>query len=204
MGDGPSPILSFLILQYVEGHKLAYSDVKGLSEEQRACLFTSLADIYIQLRRLEFSAIGCLVRAGGSYQVGKRANSIELNMQALEGLSSSAIQGIDYNAGAGTLTWANGHVAMLLHIADNAFAKGPGAPSREEAEDDLYHLHIFRQYAQDWVDNRLDSGPFVLVHGDLEIFNLILDDDGNIISVLDWEWSRVDRFNSSNHHCGSA
>jgi aminoglycoside phosphotransferase (APT) family kinase protein len=34
-------------------------------------------------------------------------------------------------------------------------------------------------------------GPFVLVHGDLELFNLLVDDNMDIIAVLDWEWSRV-------------
>jgi aminoglycoside phosphotransferase (APT) family kinase protein len=50
---------------------------------------------------------------------------------------------------------------------------------------------MFCQYAEDWVDRSLDTGPFVLVHGDLEIFNLLLGDDMSIVSVLDWEWSRV-------------
>jgi hypothetical protein len=41
------------------------------------------------------------------------------------------------------------------------------------------------------MDCRLDQGPFVLVHGDLEPFNLIVNDNMDIVSVLDWEWSRV-------------
>ncbi|RDL31083.1 uncharacterized protein BP5553_09872 [Venustampulla echinocandica] len=59
------------------------------------------------------------------------------------------------------LTSANYYITMLLKIADNAFAKDRIPISQEE------------------------------IHGDLELFNLILDDDMNIISVLDWEWSRV-------------
>jgi aminoglycoside phosphotransferase (APT) family kinase protein len=80
---------------------------------------------------------------------------------------------------------------MLLQIADNAFAKRPGTPSQEKGEEILCHLHMFRQYAESWVHRSLDNGPFVLIHGDREIFNLILDEDANIVSVLDWEWSRV-------------
>ncbi|KAH8587053.1 hypothetical protein B0O99DRAFT_694161 [Bisporella sp. PMI_857] len=52
------------------------------------------------------------------------------------------------------------------------------------------------QYAERLADHSLDSGPFALVHGDLE---LILDGDMNIVSVLDWEWSRVVPASSSNH-----
>ncbi|SPQ23240.1 29d6bc0f-2a66-4312-bc02-5c27108df120 [Thermothielavioides terrestris] len=40
-----------------------------------------------------------------------------------------------------------------------------------------------RQYAEGWVDHRLDQGPFVFDHGDLQIFNLNLDDQMNIVSV---------------------
>lgn len=111
-------------------------------------------------------------------------------MQELEGLSPSKIQD-SYYSSDGTLFSANKYLAMLLQIADNAFSKGRSTISQEEAEDHLYHLHIFRQYAEKWTDHSLDSGPFVLVHGDLEIFNLLLDNDMNIVSVLDWEWSRV-------------
>jgi len=59
---------------------------------------------------------------------------------------------------------------MLLPIADNAFARGRGTVSElEEGEDQLYHLHMFRHHAEEWIDRNLDHGPFVLVHGDLEI-----------------------------------
>ncbi|KAJ2894664.1 hypothetical protein MKZ38_007322 [Zalerion maritima] len=111
-------------------------------------------------------------------------------MQELEGLAPSEIQDLYYGAG-GTLAATNDYVAMLVQIADNAFSKGPGAASLEEGEDRLYHLHIFRQYAESWVDRSLDRGPFVSVHGDLEIFNLLLGGDMGIVSMLDWEWSRV-------------
>ena len=82
--------------------------------------------MYIQLRRLDFPSIGCLVRRPHSYQVRKRVNTIELNMQELEGLASSEIQNLYYGA-SGTLSSANEYVAMLLQIADNALSKGPGA-----------------------------------------------------------------------------
>jgi hypothetical protein len=41
------------------------------------------------------------------------------------------------------------------------------------------------------VDRCLNQGLFVLVHSDLEPFNLIVNKNIDIISVLDWEWSRV-------------
>ncbi len=121
----------------------------------------------------------------------KKINTIDINMQELEGLQPSKIQSLFYND-KGSLTSANDYVAMLLQIANNAFANGRNSVSeRDQGEDALYHLHIFREYAKGWMDCRLDQGPFVLVHGDFEPFNLIVNEHMDIASVLDWEWSRV-------------
>ena len=86
---------------------------------------------------------------------------------------------------------ANDYVVMLLQIADKRSRRVTAVSEEDQGEDALYHLHIFREYAEGWVDRRLDRGPFVLVHGDLEHFNLIVNEKMEIISVLDWEWSRV-------------
>ncbi len=47
----------------------------------------------------------------------------------------------------------------------------------------------FARFATHWVDPLLDRGPFVLVHGDFELYNLLLNDRIEVILVLDWEWS---------------
>ena len=73
---------------------------------------------------------------------------------------------------------------MLLAITNNAFEEGRSSIFEEsQGEDALYYLDIFRRYSDKWVD----LGPFVLAHGDLEPFNLIVNEDMDIISVLDWE-----------------
>lgn len=58
--------------------------------------------------------------------------------------------------------------------------------------DALYHLDMFRRFVQDeWLNRSSDPGPFVLIHGDMEPFNLLISRDAEIVGVLDWEWSRV-------------
>lgn len=69
LGDGPAPLLSFLILEYVDGQKISQLQFKKLSDNQRARLYASIADIHIQLRRLEFPSIGCLTCSPVSAQV---------------------------------------------------------------------------------------------------------------------------------------
>ncbi|KAF7857309.1 hypothetical protein EAF04_009550 [Stromatinia cepivora] len=178
LGEGHEPLSSFIILKYIEGQKLSYGQLRDLSDEQREHLYTSLADVHIQLRKLEFPSIGCLTRVLEGFEVRKKFNTIDINMQELEGLQPSKIQK-SFCDHRNLLTSANDYTAMLLQIADNAFAEGRSSVSDEEqGEDALYHLHIFCKYAESWVDHSLDQGPFVLVHGGFEPFNLI-------------EWSRV-------------
>lgn len=191
--ESSEPLSSFLILQYVEGERLSFAKLQAFTDQQRSRFYTSLADVYIQLRRFEFPSIGCLVRSPeGDFRVGKKTTSIDINMQELEGLRPSHIQA-SYYAADDSLTSASDYVAMLLEIADHAFVQGRSSvlEGDEVGRDALYHLHIFRRFADQWVDKRLDRGPFVLVHGDLELFNLLVNQDLEIVSVLDWEWSRV-------------
>ncbi|KAJ2891959.1 hypothetical protein MKZ38_010502 [Zalerion maritima] len=181
---------SFVILEYVEGNQLKRSDLRILSDEQRNGIYTSVAVIYIQLRRLEFPAIGGLVRHPDSFRVGKKTANIDINDQELAGLRPSLIQASYYREGE--LKSADKYVAMLLEIADNAFAEGRGTVFKDgQGEKTLYYLHIFRKWVEEWKDRRLDQGPFTLIHGDLEPYNLIVNENMDIVSVLDWEWSRV-------------
>ncbi|KAI1266613.1 phosphotransferase enzyme family protein [Xylariaceae sp. FL1019] len=193
LGEGPEPLSSFLILHYVEGRTLSYEELTSLSDKQRDCLYRSMADVFLQLRRLEFSGAGCLnVDVDGVASVSKMNMSIDINMQELEGLQPSTIQSRFYGQ-HGSLSSAKEYTAMLLDLADHAFAKGRSSVilNEEHGADALYQLHVFREHAKKWVDPRFEKGPFVLSHGDFELFNLLLNDDMQVVCVLDWEWSRV-------------
>lgn len=156
----------------------------------------------MQLRRLEFPSIGRLIQGPDGVRVGKRVATLDTNMQELENVAPSEVMDSYYGGHDALLRSADRYVEMLLDLADNAFRKGRGnVENEEEAQDRLYHLHLFRQHAENWVDHDLDQGPFVVVHGNLEIFNLVLDHEMNIISVLDWEWSRGRPSNSFAPRC---
>lgn len=43
----------------------------------------------------------------------------------------------------------------------------------------------------EWVKPDYNHGPFVLMHGDLGPYNILVDANLNILSILDWEWSRT-------------
>ncbi|EXU98321.1 aminoglycoside 3'-phosphotransferase/choline kinase domain protein [Metarhizium robertsii] len=170
------PLSTFIILDYVDGTMLSSTQMEKLNSQEREQLYTSLADIYIQLRRLEFHSIGRLEQTQTltGFQVGQKAATIDINMQQLEGLDPFAVQDA-HSDDRGCMQSATAYANMLLDIGYNAFFK-----SRNAVE-----------HAKQWIDPTLDNGPFVLVHGDLHPSNLMVNDKMRIIGVLDWEWSRV-------------
>jgi hypothetical protein len=107
-------------------------------------------------------------------------------------LQPSRIQA-KYGDCKGVLSSASDYASLLLHIAWNAFEKGrKSVYSEEDGKETLYHLHQFFQFAEKkWLNPLLDSGPFVLVHGDLNPYNLMVNENLDIVALLDWEWSRV-------------
>ena len=66
---GPYSIASFVILEYIEGQTLFDINLRTILDGQRKHLYEQLADIYIQLRRLEFSSIGVLSRSPDGIEV---------------------------------------------------------------------------------------------------------------------------------------
>ncbi|KAJ4321998.1 hypothetical protein N0V84_005045 [Fusarium piperis] len=192
LGNDTDPLSSFMILEYIDGQPVLPHQLGTLPQDQRARFYTSLADVYIQLRRLTFPMTGSLTRQqGGGFAVRQALATIDLNRQELEGFQPSDIQAAQ-NPNA-IFSSANEYTAMLLQLAANAFNNSRSIiSSQEQGEDALYHQDLFRRFAtEQWLDRGADAGPFVLVHGDLQPFNILVDKNMEIVSVLDWEWSRV-------------
>lgn len=191
LGDDTDPLSSFMILEYIDGQPVLPHQLGALPQNKRTRFYTSLADVYIQLRRLTFPTIGSLTRHRGGFAVRPALATIDLNRQELEGFQPSAIQAAqDTNV---VFSSANEYTAMLLQFAANAFNNSRSIiSSQEQGEDALYHQDLFRRFTtEEWLDHGADAGPFVLVHGDLQAFNILVNENMEIVSVLDWEWSRV-------------
>ncbi|KAL5331279.1 hypothetical protein ACEPPN_000809 [Leptodophora sp. 'Broadleaf-Isolate-01'] len=88
---------------------------------------------------------------------------------------------------------ASDYVSFLLDIAKNPFEKGrKSVYNEEDGNETLYNLHQFSQFTKEkWLNHTLDNGPFVLAHGDLEPYNIMVNENMDIVALLDWEWSRV-------------
>ncbi|KAK0621928.1 phosphotransferase enzyme family-domain-containing protein [Bombardia bombarda] len=193
---GPYGVASFMILGYVEGRSLNDVPFKSITKAQELNLHTQLADIFIQLRRLEFPAIGRLAPSAdgkGGVEVRKAPISNAINLQEIEGLHPLRVMADYADYEDGSLASANGYVAMLIQLAHNAFKMGRNnVYSEADGSDSLYHIDQFETFVERrWLKSELDLGPFVLAHGDFRKYNLMVDDDLDIVAVLDWEWSLV-------------
>jgi Phosphotransferase enzyme family len=192
--NGPYGIASFMIIEYIDGQNLNNIGFKTITGDQRQNLYVQLAKIYIQLRRLEFPAIGRLAPSpdGNRAVVRKRPMTNNINVQEVEGLQPLSVMA-KYGSETGILTSAGDYISMLLCIAWNAFEKGwKNVHDEAEGCDSLYHLDQFSQFVKaKWLNHALDCGPFVLAHGDLEMYNLFVNKDLDMLAVLDWEWSHV-------------
>ncbi|KAF4472819.1 phosphotransferase enzyme family [Fusarium albosuccineum] len=144
-------------------------------------------------RRLEFDAIGRLLsQDDGNFTVSNPIATMDLNAQALEGLQPSQV--LARYSGGGPLRSASQYISLLHDIADDAFARSRSSILENDGigEEYLYHLRSFRKHVDDWrTESGDDHGPFVLVHVDFQLFNLLANDQVSIVSILDWEWSRV-------------
>ncbi|KAK1768760.1 kinase-like domain-containing protein [Phialemonium atrogriseum] len=191
--DSGSHVLPpFIILEYIEGRLLSGIRLPALSDDKRTILYEQLADIYAQLRRLEFSAIGQLCHDGSdssTIHVTGLPPTIDLNIQELEELWPSSVQR-EYKA---PLTSSGQYVSMLLSITQNAFEKSPSSVWQEGRPNvSLLYGPLRRLHQGLLAAPERDDGPFVLTHGDLNPHNLLVDEKGmTIVALLDWEWSRV-------------
>ena len=190
--DDIRPLSSYLITDFVEGVPINVFNWRWVPDWKRTRILASLADIYMQLRRLEFPAIGSLARHPDGARVDQLPASTDVNKLRSGGVRTSRIES-RYGGEDGPLRSADKYISMLLDMADAGFAESQRRIVSSERSGDLslYHLDLFRKHAQGWTDHGLDRGPFVLAHGNMSITKVILGRESQIVGVLGWGWSRV-------------
>ncbi|KKZ64017.1 hypothetical protein EMCG_01678 [[Emmonsia] crescens] len=181
--------LPFMLLEFIEGKPLFTVEVRKLPRPQKRELFAKLGDIYIQLFQHKFDRIGALtLDAKDENWVfdHNRPLSVLMNDQALAGIEPRFI-------GPNQTFQSVMDYVYTIHQAliDDFYQGKDSIMNEEDAHSYLYSLHKSRQFLMEWVKPEHNHGPFILNHGDLRSANILVDDDLNILSVLDWEWSHT-------------
>jgi hypothetical protein len=172
--------LPFIIMDYVDGQSLkdhgfepgkTWGAIYFGGPQTPAAKFVhqQLADVYVQLRQLEFPRIGALGFSSrdvsaltcGPEEIGvfHRPLSIQISDQELDGLEPSKVF-----PPKKTFSTSKEFVDGLLWLADNKLEK-----ERDQGMDDnapasiLYAAHHFKHFIQhEWLDQSANEGPFVL------------------------------------------
>ncbi|KAF5019173.1 hypothetical protein F66182_8823 [Fusarium sp. NRRL 66182] len=173
---------AFLIIDFVPGqpldlHALA-NDVPG----RRRHFHSQLIEVMAQLRQLEFATAGSLMpdREGGSEPAMGNMLSIPINELELDRSETRPPPIFD------------SATSFALHqhqLMSEAYQLPRSELSRETAELELFALNHLRQLIPKLIAPECDGGPFVLCHSDLRPTNIIVDNDLNIRSIIDWEWA---------------
>ena len=179
--------LPFLILEYVDGHRLHDMGYATLDHAQKKHLYTQLADIFLQLRQQEFDHIGALtLDDNGAWTFARnRPLTIEINDGQVDGEDPAKL--VQANQ-IYTSSW-DFFLSLLSLAFHNLIQQRDVVESEQNARWQLYGLYQFRDLVKTWHLSHYDRGPFVLTHGDLSPANIIVDQDLCIKGVIDWEWS---------------
>ncbi|OJD24077.1 hypothetical protein ACJ73_04565 [Blastomyces percursus] len=182
--------LPFMAVEYIAGKTLHGTDVPRLPEGLKSHLFDQLADVYIQLYRQQFDRVGALTLDSNDENwvfEHNRPLTIEVNDQEVSGMKSSDIIPAHqtYNS---TVDYAY----AILKLIFNDFYHGKDSVFNEkDARNYLYGMFASQGIVMEWVDRKANHGPFILMHGDFRPPNIFVDENLNITSIIDWEWSHT-------------
>ncbi|PGG95922.1 hypothetical protein AJ79_09810 [Helicocarpus griseus UAMH5409] len=183
--------LPFILVEYVEGKPLSSTRFERLDESKTKHIHFQLADIYIQLFHQQFDEIGALTLDENNEHwvfMKNRPLTVDINDQEVGGLDIC-----HYLSSCQTFSSVIDYVYFIIKLIFNDFYQGRDSIlDEEDARNYLYSIHMSQSILMEWVKPEYNHGPFILMHGDLRPPNILIDDDDfNVVSVLDWEWSHT-------------
>lgn len=193
---------AFIMMDYIQGVPLSAlrfrrSEKWLHTSEGRspalARVYDQLADVFIQLRGLEFPEIGALgmpTPESPGIAVRHRPLPVEVVLQEVEHLNPSA-----FFPEKSTFKTPHDYIRALAKLGHNRLFKtrNLSADSRETASEVVFaHDEFYSNVMNRWIKkiSRTNKGPFVLMHGDMALHgsNLLWDEKLNLVAVIDWEW----------------
>lgn len=181
-------------MEYIEDatlHALGFRTGERWGSSAVSRVYDQLADVYAQLRSLQFPDIGALgkpTEINEDIGLRHRPLPIEVLLQHVEGLDPAKFFPEE------TSKLPRSTYQPWLKLANNQLleSRDPGFADVEDAKDFLYaHRHFCDHVTKSWVQKAGNQGSFILMHGDMRLHggNLLWDENLNLRAVIDWEWS---------------
>ncbi|KAL2366033.1 hypothetical protein RJZ56_001037 [Blastomyces dermatitidis] len=183
--------LPFMLMEYIEGKTLAGVVLQDLEKRTREHFYTQLADIYIQLYHQQFDQIGALTLDEHDEDwvfANNRPLTVDVNDQEVSGFDFCS----HFLPPQQTFTSAIDYIYLIFRLIYNDYCRCPDSiVGEEDARHYRYSIWAGQGIVMEWVKQEYNHGPFILMHGDLRPSNIVIDDNFNITSILDWEWSHT-------------
>lgn len=203
--EADSPIgHAFIIMDYIQGVPLSALHFR-MSEKwlptsngrspSLSRVYDQLADVFIQLRGLEFPEIGALglpTPESPGIAIRHRPLSVEVALQEVEHLDPTVF--FPENTMFKT---TRDYITALVKLGFNRVRKtrNLGMDSWEGVSEvvfayEEFYTRVRNHWAYYFNKNKTNEGPFVLMHGDMALHgsNLLWDEKLNLVAVIDWEW----------------
>ncbi|KAF8332430.1 kinase-like domain-containing protein [Amanita rubescens] len=167
----------FVIMDFISGTNLSklWNDRNWITDQKREKIFEQIAGWMTELSALEFDQIGCLDwdEASGTHRIVPFPDSSAFLVrlwQDSEELDSAAVP-------AGLFNTAHEYLSFLLSL-------------RRRISDSSI-LAILQLFLSALPDMTLDGPPFMLCPPDFNSQNVLVDDDGTVTGIIDWDGVRT-------------
>ncbi|KAH0586969.1 hypothetical protein J132_04506 [Termitomyces sp. J132] len=162
----------YILMDRVKGIQLCklWFDQKWFTEERRKNVFRSLVFNMMQLRTLEFPAIGCL----------------DYDPKTDSHIVGPLLTSTDEIEDGGTSTrgpYNTVHAYLLDDISRQV--------SEDPSMDHKISLSLLRLFAGALPDESLDGPPFVLHMPDFNYQNIFVDEEGHVTGLIDWDGTQT-------------
>lgn len=174
----------WILMEFLPGD-LAYKRWRTLTISQKMALVQQVAEFQAQIFRCEFSEIGTLIVGEDESNQEERPGEVISNMFFWG-------SHFDYDIGRGPFRSSHNWLAAYVEFIIQGQIEALGEAEDEEDEEDVnFAMALARRLSSllPKIFPTLESLPerMVIWHDDLSLSNILVDDEGEITAVIDWE-----------------
>ncbi|KAI0389071.1 phosphotransferase enzyme family-domain-containing protein [Xylariaceae sp. FL0594] len=185
-GAHENPVgVGYILMEKLPGEPLRWCSA---NQEQKDRVMGQLADIYVELSRYPFDLAGSLQLPDSRSSRSSTSPVVVVGAFAREGLSDFTPR-CEMRAMGPFTSWEEYHTWSLRLILDQIL-RGELYP--QERAVDTYLIHRFLlDLVPSVVPQTTNDEKFYLKHFDDKGDHILVDGDGNITGIIDWEWAHT-------------
>lgn len=192
--ENPTDLGPFIIMAWIEGRKMSEilrKDTPGedilnpdIDSRTLGLLYSQMAEILLELWKLDFDCIGCLGQdqQSGQYMVDGPPLTLEVNeLMRTCGLGNRTPSGVYHSS--------TDYIASLLQLQSTHLRDQQNSVyDSEDCREKYACRHLMKAIAFDFISQADNQGPFKLFCEDFGPGNVLVDASLRVTGVIDWEF----------------